>query len=421
MLSTLLLVLNRAFALTLTHILVLGLVITLLISVIYFSALPYTLLLCAAPNIYYQTACTVLYLSHLFYLILVISILLYLLPNISMFTSSNLTSTSNYFTSLGVLEIAKFIYTFPLITLVYHFTWVSPSVTLWFGHLTFSIFQFKVFYILSLMFMTYLLALFTTTHASSLLVYDYMIVLFHIWLWVWVLFFSNNLFSLIFFIELLSISITLLLITNVFTSTYFYNLTSYSKHSYFSYSYPTTFLQTLLTFFWMTLVSSLLLFFFITLFYLVVLTFDLNLIGLLFTFMSISAELSSLTSLSLVWFLFILCIFIKGGIVPFFLWKPSFFKGISYLALFFYIYIYYFALFVYLIYCVFFLLNELLLLYLYLLVGLLSLGAIMISGILFESFYIKAFLALSSILNSLILFFAITSLHFSTESFTSLY
>ena len=420
MLSTLLLIFNRAHTLTLIHILLFSLISILVILVAYLGALPYTLIIFSAPTIYHQTACAVLYLSHLFYLILVVSILFYLLPNIAMFTSSNLTSTSNHFSSLSAFEIAKFICTFPLIALVYHATWISPSVTLWFGHLTFSVFQFKVFYILSLMFMTYLLALFTTTHISSLLVYDYMVVLFHIWVWVWVLFFANNLFSLIFFIELLSISIMLLLITNVFTSTYFYNLTSYSKHSYFSHSYPTTFLQTLLTFFWMTLVSSLLLFFFITLFYLLVLTFDLNLIGLLFTFLSISAELSSLTSLSIVWFLFILCIFIKGGIVPFFLWKPSFFKGISYLALFFYIYIYYFALFVYLIYCVFFLLNELLLLYLYLLVGLLSLGSITVSGILFESFYIKAFLALSSILNSLILFFAITSLHFSTESFTSL-
>ena len=388
---------------------------------IYLSALPFGLALCSFPTIYYPTVFTFLYFSHLFYLVLVASILFYLLPNMMMFTISNTTSKNNYFTSLSLLEIAKVVYTFPLIALIYHSTWISPAVTLWFGHLTFSAYQFKVFYILNLMFVTYLFALFTTIHVSSLLMYDYMIVLFHIWVWLWALFFSNNLFSLIFFIELLSISITLLLITNVFTSTYFYNLTSYSKHSYFSHTYPTTILQTLLTFFWMTLVSSLLLFFFIMLFYLLVSTFDLNLIGFLFTFFAMSAELSSLTTLALVWLLFVLCIFVKGGVVPFFIWKPSFFKGISYLALFFYIYIYYFALFIYVVYCIFFLLNELLLLYLYLLVGLISLGAILISGILFESFYIKAFLALSSILNSLILFFAITSLHFSTEIFTSLY
>ena len=53
----------------------------------------------------------------------------------------------------------------------------------------------------------------------------------------------------------------------------------------------------------------------------------------------------------------------------------------------------------------------------YLIIGLVSFGAVVISGILFESFYIKAFIALSSILNSLIVFFAITSLSSCTGVF----
>ena len=206
----------------------------------------------------------------------------------------------------------------------------------------------------------------------------------------------------------------------MFTSAHFYNLTSYSKHTYFHHSYPTSVLQTLLIFFWMMLVSSLLLFLFLLLFYTLILTFDLNLISSFFTFLVASSEILSLTSLSLTWFLFIICVFIKGGVVPFYIWKPSFFKGISYTALFFYIYVYYFSLFVYLVYWVFFVLNELLLVYIYLLIGLVSLGSVVISGVLFESFYIKAFLALSSILNSLIVFFAITSLTSLTGSFMPL-
>ena len=227
-------------------------------------------------------------------------------------------------------------------------------------------------------------------------------------------------FSLIFFIELLSISVMLLLTTNVFTSAYFYNLTSYSKHSYFHYSYPVSVLQTLLIFFWMTLVSSLLLFLFLILFYTLVLTFESNLLSSIFAFLVVSSEISSLISLGLTWFLFIICIFVKGGIVPFYIWKPSFFKGISYTALFFYVYVYYFSLFLYLIYWVSFVLNELLLLYVYLLIGLVSVGAVIISGVLFESFYIKAFVALSSILNSLIMFFAVTSLTSCTGAFSPL-
>ena len=122
LLSTLLLIFNRAHTLTLIHILLFSLISILVILVAYLGALPYTLIIFSAPTIYHQTACAVLYLSHLFYLILVVSILFYLLPNIAMFTSSNLTSTSNHFSSLSAFEIAKFICTFPLIALVYHAT-----------------------------------------------------------------------------------------------------------------------------------------------------------------------------------------------------------------------------------------------------------------------------------------------------------
>ena len=384
---------------------------------LYFTFVPYSLAFCTFPTIYYQGMCTLFYFSYLIYVLLIVSSLLYILPNIMMFTRTNETLRNYMFNTLTLRETAKFIYTFPALILVYHSLWISPVLTLWFGHLTFTALQFKVLYLVSVMFITYLISLCNVTHLSSRLIYDYVITLFHLWVWLWVLFFTNNLFSLIFFVELLSISVTLLLVTSVFTSSHFYNLTSYTTHTYFQHSYPTTLLHTLVTFFWMTLVSSLLLFLFLLIFHVLILTFDLSLINSLFMFLTSSSETVLITSLSLTWFMFLLCIFIKGGIVPFFVWKPSFFKGISYLALFFYIYVYYFTLFLYFIYCIFFILNELLLFYIYLLIGLVSLGAIIMSSILFESFYIKSFFALSSILNSLIIFFAVASLDSCTGTF----
>ena len=385
---------------------------------LYFTFVPYSLMLCTFPTIYYQGMCTLFYFSYLMYVLLIVSSLLYVLPNIMTFARTNETFRNCMFATLTLRETSKFIYTFPILILMYHSLWVSPGLTLWFGHLTFTALQFKVLYLVSVMFGTYLISLCNVTHLSSRLVYDYVITVFHIWVWLWVLFFTNNLFSLIFFVELLSISVTLLLVTSVFTSSHFYNVTSYTTHTYFQHSYPTTLLHTLITFFWMTLVSSLLLFLFLIVFHVLILTFDLSLINSLFVFLTSSSETALVTSLSLTWFMIILCIFIKGGIVPFFVWKPSFFKGISYLALFFYIYVYYFTLFLYFIYCIFFILNELLLFYLYLLIGLVSLGAIIISGILFESFYLKSFFALSSILNSLIIFFTVAGLDSFTGIFT---
>lgn len=391
--------------------------IVCLCLMLYFVLVPYGLTFDSSPTIYFQTMCSLFYFSYILYIILVSSLLFYLLPNVLMFTFANHSAHSINFSTLNLFEISKFLYTFPVLILLYHSVWISPSVTMWFGHLVLTSFQFKVFYLVSFIFLTYLFALFTAVHISAFSIYDYLIVVFHLWFWLWVLFFSNNFFSLIFFIELLSISIMLLLITTVFTSVHFYNLTSYSNHSYFQHSHPSVFLQTLLIFFWMTLVSSLLLFFFLILFYLLVLSFDFNLVSFLFIFLATSMELTSFVSMSCIWFLFVLCVFVKGGIVPFFIWKPSFFKGVSFISLFLYIYLYYFVLFIYLVYCIICLMNELLLLYIYLLIGLISLGSIVISGMLFESFYIKAFLAISSILNSLIIFFAIIGLCSSTSVF----
>jgi len=63
------------------------------------------------------------------------------------------------------------------------------------------------------------------------------------------MFFSNNLFTFVFFLELLSALITLTLVTSTFSSVHFYNTLSYSKHSYFQTSTPTALLQTMLMFF----------------------------------------------------------------------------------------------------------------------------------------------------------------------------
>lgn len=386
----------------------------------YFFLCPYGVTFTTLHSMYYQTVYTMFVFSHFIYVILSASIVFYLLANTSLFVYTTVTRKVNNFSTLNLFEIARLLYTFPILILLYHANWVGPSVILWFGHLTLSSLQFKFFYIVSAVFITYVISLFTSLHVSSILFYDYLVTIFHMWVWLWMLFLSNNLFTLIFFIELLSISVMLLLTTHVFTSAHFYNLTSYAKHTYFHHSYPASVLQTLLIFFWMTLVSSLILFLFLILFYTLLFTFELNLISLTFTFLVVTSEVLAVTSLSVTWFLFVLCIFIKGGVVPFYIWKPSFFKGISYTALFFYVYVYYFSLFFYLIYWISLILNELLLFNMYLVIGLVSFGAVVISGILFESFYIKAFIALSSILNSLIMFFAITSLTSCTGVFTPL-
>lgn len=360
------------------------------------------------------------YFSLFVYFLFVFTAVLYLLPNLSLFTEAQSTRQFSSFYSVEGVDLIKLIATPLLLVLLVHSSWSGPTLTAWFGHIIFSYFQYKVTFVLFFFLLSYVVALASSIHYSSTLVYDYTVVFINFFAWLWLVFFSNNVFTFIFFLELLSALITLLLVTSTFSSAHFYNLADYSAHSYFQTSTPTSFVQTLLVFFWVTLVASLSLFIFLIFFYLQFLTFDWNVTDCLFSYLVASSSLKSLFTLSFSWLLLLLCIFIKCGVVPFYLWKPAFFKGMSLLSLFFYIYVYYFAIFFYFTYTMYFYFNEIFLFNLYVMSMLVLLGTVSLAPLLFESFYIKAFLALSSILNSLLIFYGLCSLQGVDTYFTFL-
>jgi hypothetical protein len=114
-----------------------------------------------------------------------------------------------------------------------------------------------------------------------------------------------------------------------------------------------------------------------------------------------------------VWFNFLFCIFLKCGLVPFYFWKPVFFKGIPFHALFFYIFFFYFFLFLYFIYFFLIYMNDIFFFFIYVNIIILIIGFFVLLFILCEAYYIKAFLALSSILNTLFVFLALNSINIS--------
>lgn len=295
------------------------------------------------------------------------------------------------------------------LTILINYSWTSPLISIWFGHLIFSSLQFKVTYLLSFIFILVWVAYSSSFYYSSQEVYDYTIVTYSFLYWLILLFYSNNIFTVIFFIEILSTLINLLLITSVFSSTYFYNNLSLSSHSYFSQSTPFSFLQTLLFFFWISLVGSLNLFIFLVLFYVKFLTFDWYTLEAVFYYIVSISDLKSIFFTSLVWFNFMFCIFLKCGLVPFYFWKPVFFKGIPAHALFFYIFFFYFSIFLFFIYFLIVYLSDIFYFNLIINLILIVLGIFFLMFILCESYYIKAFLAMSSILNTLLIFLAMSS------------
>jgi hypothetical protein len=121
----------------------------------------------------------------------------------------------------------------------------------------------------------------------------------------------------------------------------------------------------------------------------------------------VNSSLKSLVSISVTWHHLLIAISIKCGLLPFYLWKPSFFKGMTMISLFFYIYIYYFTVLFLFLYVVGNYFHELFTFYLSFTLVLVIVATIGLVSIVFESFYFKAFLALSSIFNSTLLLYAL--------------
>ena len=361
---------------------------------------------------FFQTTANIWSLTYfvvLFYILFVFSAILYLVANIKDFTQYNAFLNSTLFNYVSGLDLLVLLVTpIYLITLV-NFAWISPDLTSWFGHLILTSFQIRVTYLILFVFFCVWLSYSSSFYYASQEIYDYTTVTYSFCLWIIFLFYSNNIFTVIFFIEILSTIIMLLIITSVFSSTYFYNNLNLSRHSYFNQSTPFAFLQTIMFFFWISLISSLNLFVFLTLFYLKLFTFDWYTVEYVFYYLISVSDLKSIFTLTLVWMNFLFCIFLKCGLVPFYFWKPIFFKGVPLHALFFYIVFFYFFIFYFFTYFFIIYLSELFYFNIFVNIIMLMSGLLMLVFILCESYYIKAFLAMSSILNTLFVFLALNS------------
>lgn len=344
-----------------------------------------------------------------FYLTIVTALILFLLPSVKNFnlsTKSKILSNFEYILGVDILNIIFFLALCLLITLN---AWSNVIVSAWFGHLIFSSFQFKITFLI----ITFFIAITTIScnafYFSSKEIYDYIITCLNLFLWTIVLFWTNTIFSIIFIIEILSTLIFLLLTNSTFSSTYYYNNLNVNMHAYFQNSLPFFFLQTLLFFFWISLIASLNLFFSLLNFYINFLTFEWFLVEHFFLFLVDNSSTKFLFFFIFVWFNFLFCIFLKCGLVPLFFWKPTFLKGIPLNLFFFYITFFYFFIFLFFIVFLLIYLSEIFYYFLMINVLMLLLGFVTLLTILLEAFYLKTFLALSSVLNTLFIFLTLNA------------
>ncbi len=345
------------------------------------------------------------------YIVFIFSALFYCLPTLKNSTSFTMTKSKSLFLKINSFDVLTLILTPLLLLTLLTFLWSSPSVSVWFGHLLYTNFQLKVSYLLIFIFIMVVSTLVTTSYFTSRELYDYFITLYNFFYWILLLFFANSILTTIFIIEVISAVIFMLIVTSTYSSVYFYRNLSFSFGSLFQNSTPFTFLQSLIFYFWISLISALNLFLFILFMYVKLHTLDWFTLEYLFTYLTHVSSFKDLVSIGCVWFILLLSIFIKSGIAPLYLYKPTFFKGLPFYSLFFYICFFYFFFFLFVIHLLNSYFTEIFYFYSSIITLLVLTGLVTLLFIICDSYYIKIFLAISSILNSLFVFLALTSLH----------
>ena len=351
------------------------------------------------------------------YAVFIFSALFYTLPTLKNQTSYTTTKTKSLFLKIDFSDIVFVTCTPLLVILLTLFLWGSPSSSIWFSHILCTNHTLKMSYWLIFIFSLVNFVLLSTSYLTSREIYDYFIVLYNFLYWILMLFASNTIFTAIFVIEVISAVIFLLIVTSTYSTNYFYRNTSFAFGNLFQNSTPFTFLQSLIYYFWISLISALNLFLFILLMYIKVHTLDWFTLEHVFIYLTSVTSLKDLISFGAVWLILLLSIFIKSGIAPLYLYKPTFFKGLPFYTLFFYICFFYFFFFLFVIHMLNSYFSEIFYFYTSIVTVLIVIGLLVLLFIICDSYYLKIFLAISSILNSLFVLLSLTSAHTAVITF----
>lgn len=355
----------------------------------------------------------------IFYVMTIFSLAASTTPLVSSFTDHKFKNTINYI-HINAWSMYKFVSTPILVIFLITLSWISVTVNVWFGQIAMSSMQRNITLLCVSSFSLVYYIYTTNIIFNTKDIYDFIIALFNTFVWTFLLFYSNNFFTVVFFIEILTGLTTLLLITSAFSSTYNYQIWNFSKSLYFNAILPKNTLDTLIFFFWMSLVSSLFLFIFIIFFYTHLFTFEFSLIEVITSHVLHTATFKHFLAITSVSTILIIIVFLKCGLVPLYVWKPIVFKGMTLHVIFFYICFYYYFLLMFFIYLFIVYCHDILWeskVITFILVSFLLIGVVTLTFILTESYYFKSFLAMSSILNTLLIFLGLASLSLSSYFF----
>lgn len=228
-----------------------------------------------------------------------------------------------------------------------------------------------------------------------------------LWIFFWITL-VNNLLIYVFFLEILSILLIVLLL-------YSYLVVNYTGRAstgglkLFNLQYTTKFLffQAVLFFLWSSAVSMLLLFWSSVYLLHICFTLDFSVLNLLFLFETFYSNYNQTLiyyNFYFIYFIFFISILLKTAIVPMHIWLITFYKNLPILSIFFYLTLYY----IYFIIIIFNLLFNYLFVFSaiwqFSFLTLLILNFFIFIFNVNEAYTFRSFIAISSILNLLLLF-----------------
>jgi hypothetical protein len=228
-----------------------------------------------------------------------------------------------------------------------------------------------------------------------------------LWIFFWITL-VNNLLIYIFFLEILSILLIVLLLYSYLIANYTGGVSA-TGLKLFNLQYTTKFLffQAILFFLWSSSISMLLLFWSCVYLLHICFTLDFSILNLLFSFDTFYLSYNQTLSyynFYFVYFTFFVSILLKTAIVPMHMWLITFYKNLPLLSIFFYLLLYY----IYFIIIVFNLLFNYLLIFSIIwkfsFLILLILNFFIFIFNINETYTFRSFIAVSSVLNLFLLF-----------------
>jgi hypothetical protein len=266
---------------------------------------------------------------------------------------------------------------------------------IWFNHFNLNNFTINLLYMfMFISFTTFFIINAVTKKANLIKSVDYIFSINNLVILLPYLFFVNTIFSFLFLLELVSVT----LLYKLISSKIWFKKNNLLKNV--NNNVPQNYINMVFFQYWVTFFSTIfIVYFYINIFYLYGTSewFMLQFLNSL----SVNNTFADTNAARLLIMIFILSVFFKLGITPFHLFKIEVYKGLPFLSIFFYTTYYFVVFFIFFI----FLLSDLLCFFIvqcFLFLGIvLLIGCIYTSVLLFDVSFIKAFFTYSTIINTI--------------------